>query len=72
MGDNVFNVISQEHRKGLINMTALPPLCLHEVLRERHAGGVGVWERTPKGRTLQKVASFIMLVTNRASVETSQ
>ena len=48
MGDNVFNVIFPEHRKGLINMTVLLPLCLQEGWREKCAG-VSVWKNTPKG-----------------------
>lgn len=54
MGDNVFNVISQEHRKGLINMTALLPLCLQKDQRERHAGGAVFGREHPKEASFRR------------------
>lgn len=48
MGDKILNVIFPEHRKGLINMTVLLPLCLQKGWREKCAG-VSVWKNTPKG-----------------------
>lgn len=54
MGDNVFIVIFQEHRKGLINLTVFLPLCLQEDWREKCIEGVSVWKSTLKGGMFQK------------------